>query len=116
MKALKILTAAVVATFAVATYAAGPYGPGRGGPACATPGSADCPAYGTGAGARGTGFTRWDANGDGQLSRDEVANAPRLVQDFDAIDANHDGFLTVAELQAARAASGFGPRGGGVAR
>lgn len=52
-------------------------------------------------GGRGQGFTRWDADGDGMLSRAEVANAPRLSQDFDAIDTNKDGLLTVEELQAA---------------
>lgn len=54
-----------------------------------------------GPGGQGQGFTRWDANGDGMLSRAEVASAPRLSQDFDAIDTNKDGLLTVDELQAA---------------
>jgi Ca2+-binding EF-hand superfamily protein len=190
MKTLKILTAAVFATFAVAAYAA-PFGPaGAGCPAGATLGSAACPNYGTGPGAgygpgagngpgargaalqerlqaadtnadgrisreeaqaamprlyenfdaidanhdgfvtveemqaarqahrgaghgRGEGWKQWDANGDGRLSRDEVANAPRLSQQFDAIDANHDGFLTVEELQAARGQfAGRGPNRG----
>lgn len=53
-------------------------------------------------GARGEGWKKWDANGDGQLSRDEVAGAPRLSQEFDAIDADSNGLLTVEELQAAR--------------
>ena len=48
MKALKILTAAVFATFAVAAQAA-PFGAGGPGcPAGATPGAADCPARGAG--------------------------------------------------------------------
>ena len=184
MKTLKILTAAVFATFAVAAYAA-PFGPaGAGCPSGATPGSAGCPNYGAGPGAgygpgqrgaafqerlkaadtnadgrisreeaqaalprlfehfdlidanhdgfvtveemqaarlahrggghgQGEGWKKWDANGDGRLSRDEVANAPRLSQQFDAIDANHDGFLTVEELQAARGQSaGRGPNRG----
>jgi len=50
---------------------------------------------------RGQGWKKWDANGDGTLTRDEVASAPRLSQQFDAIDANRDGILTVEELQAA---------------
>jgi len=173
MKTLKILTAAVFATFAVAAYAA-PFGPaGAGCPSGAAPGSAGCPNYGAGPGAgygpgqrgaafqerlqaadtnadgrisreeaqaalprlferfdlidanhdgfvtveemqaarlahrgagRGEGWKQWDANGDGRLSREEVATAPRLSQQFDAIDANHDGFVTVEELQAAHAA------------
>ena len=38
---------------------------------------------------------------------------PRLSQQFDAIDANHDGFLTVEELQAARGQfAGRGPNRG----
>lgn len=172
MKTLNILTAAVVATFALAAQA-GPFGPGPGCPAGATPGSADCPAYGAGqhrgpghgmrgaamverlkaadtnadgmisrdeaqlamprlyenfdaidadknglvtlqemqaarhahrAGGpmRGEGWKKWDADGNGTLSREEVANAPRLSQQFDAIDANNDGALTLEELQAAR--------------
>ena len=63
-----------------------------------------------GPGGRGQGFTRWDANGDGMLSRAEVANAPRLSQEFDAIDTNRDGLLTVEELQAAH--GHFAGRGG----
>lgn len=170
MKTLKILAAAIVATFAVAAQA-GPYGPGGAGcPSGATPGSANCPAYGAGGpggpgrggagaqerlkaadknadglisreeaqaslprlyenfdaidankdgnislaemqaarlahragGPRGEGWKKWDVNGDGQLSRDEVANAPRLSQEFTAIDTNNDGYLTIEELQAAR--------------
>lgn len=168
MKAMKILAAAVFATLAAAAHAQ-QYGPGTAG--CitgATPGAGNCPAYGSGPGAghgrhgagmqdrlkaadkdanglisreeaqalpglaanfatidadndgnislaelqaarpargggqRGGGWKKWDANGDGSLTRDEVVNAPRLSQQFDAIDANHDGLLTVEELQAAR--------------
>jgi Ca2+-binding EF-hand superfamily protein len=55
-----------------------------------------------GRGARGEGWKKWDVNGDGKLAREEVANAPRLAQEFDAIDANKDGFLALEELQAAR--------------
>lgn len=52
-------------------------------------------------GSRGEGWKKFDADGDGKLSRAEVANAPRLSQAFDTIDADKDGFLTPAELQAA---------------
>lgn len=41
----------------------------------------------------------YDANRDGRLSRDEVANA-RDPSKFDRIDADHDGFLTPAEVEA----------------
>jgi Ca2+-binding EF-hand superfamily protein len=119
MKTLNILAAAVAATLAVVAYAA-PYGPG---PGCAgaQAGTAGCPAYGAGGsgpgrGAGPGGIARWDADGDGKLSRQEVANAPRLAQEFDAIDANKDGFLTIEELQAARQAYGPGGRGGGWAK
>ena len=52
---------------------------------------------------RGEMWKKLDANGDGRLAKDEVAGHPRLVQDFDAIDANKDGFLSAEELKAARA-------------
>jgi Ca2+-binding EF-hand superfamily protein len=60
---------------------------------------------------QGRGFARLDTDGDGKLSRQEVANEPRLAQSFDAIDTNKDGFLTKEELQAARGR--FGGRGEG---
>ena len=52
---------------------------------------------------RGDMWKKLDANGDGKLAKAEVANHPRLVQDFDAIDADKDGFLSAEELKAARA-------------
>lgn len=67
-------------------------------------------------GGQGRGWQRWDANGDGRLSREEVANAPRLSQEFDAIDTNSDGMLTIEELQAAHGARGPGGAGRGFAR
>ncbi len=65
--------------------------------------------FARGGGQRGQGWKKWDANGDGALTRDEVANAPRLSQQFDAIDADHNGSLTAEELQAAH--SRIGGRG-----
>ncbi|VVE39454.1 calcium-binding EF-hand [Pandoraea horticolens] len=42
-----------------------------------------------------------DKDGDGYLSRDEVATAePFLYQHFDEIDVNHDGKLSPAEIRA----------------
>lgn len=119
MKALKFLTAAALATLAATAYA-GPYGPGPG-PGCAagtTPGSADCPAYGTGAGGtRGARFAERmraaDANADGMISREEAASLPGLAARFDAVDANADGNITLAEMQAARGAHRQGHRGEG---
>jgi Ca2+-binding EF-hand superfamily protein len=45
-----------------------------------------------------------DKDGDGRISRDEAAAAPRLAQNFDRIDADRDGFLTKEELRAAHKA------------
>ncbi|HET9652989.1 MAG TPA: EF-hand domain-containing protein, partial [Usitatibacter sp.] len=49
-------------------------------------------------------FKKLDKDGDGRISRDEAAAAPRLAQHFDAIDADPDGFLTRDELEAAHRA------------
>ncbi|HET9577894.1 MAG TPA: EF-hand domain-containing protein [Usitatibacter sp.] len=49
-------------------------------------------------------FKKLDKDGDGRISRDEAAAAPRLAQHFDEIDANHDGLLTRDELKAAHQA------------
>jgi Ca2+-binding protein (EF-Hand superfamily) len=53
-------------------------------------------------GHEGHGLKALDKDGDGRISRDEAAAAPRLAQHFDAIDTNRDGFLTMDELKAAR--------------
>ena len=118
MNTLRTLTAAVVATFALAAYA-GPFGPGAGCPAGATPGSANCPAYGAGYGPgagfgqRGAGqlerFKAADKNADGLISREEAqASLPGLAANFDAVDTNKDGNVSLAELQAARGTPGRG--------
>ncbi len=66
-------------------HGAGPHGPGgpHGGPG-------------------GGMFARLDANGDGFIDRSEAAGRPRLMQNFDAIDANRDGRLSRDELRAWR--------------
>lgn len=43
--------------------------------------------------------TQFDSNRDGEVSRDEFVNGPTSV--FDRADANRDGALTMAELDAA---------------
>jgi Ca2+-binding EF-hand superfamily protein len=42
-------------------------------------------------------FRKFDRNGDGELSRSEF---PGTREQFDAIDANHDGYITVEEAEA----------------
>ena len=48
------------------------------------------------------GLKALDKDGDGRISREEAAAAPRLAQNFAKIDTNGDGFLTKDELKAAR--------------
>jgi CubicO group peptidase (beta-lactamase class C family) len=48
-------------------------------------------------------FKKWDKNGDGKLSRDEVADRPGLKVAFDTLDANHDGFISLDEMKAGMA-------------
>lgn len=43
----------------------------------------------------------WDKNGDGAVSKDEWVAAGRKAERFDLVDANHDGKISVEELQAA---------------
>ena len=49
---------------------------------------------------RSTQLARADRDGSGTLSRDEVrAGAPRLLDQFDNIDVNHDGELSPQEIR-----------------
>jgi len=43
-------------------------------------------------------FARLDTDKDGKISKDEASKGPRLSKHFDTIDADHDGFVTKAEL------------------
>jgi len=43
-----------------------------------------------------------DANSDGFVTREEAKSFPRLTADFDAADANKDGQLDTAEMNAHR--------------
>jgi hypothetical protein len=46
----------------------------------------------------------WDKDGDGAISKAEWTAAGRPAARFDAVDANKDGKVTAAELDAAMAA------------
>jgi Ca2+-binding EF-hand superfamily protein len=50
------------------------------------------------------GIARLDANGDGRIGRGEIAGHGRFADEFaakfDAIDANHDGYLVRSETEA----------------
>ena len=46
------------------------------------------------------GLTRWDSDGDGQLSIEEVP--PQMERRFRQLDTNRDGFLDQAEVSAMR--------------
>jgi Ca2+-binding EF-hand superfamily protein len=52
--------------------------------------------------ARGESWKKLDTNADGKVSKAEAqANAPRLAERFEQIDANKDGFITPEEMKAA---------------
>ena len=45
-------------------------------------------------------FKLLDFNGDGRISRTEVALFPRLAAAFDEADTNHDNYLSFDEVRA----------------
>lgn len=51
-------------------------------------------------GADTAAFVELDANADGNLSRDEVSQDPRLSSQWDTLDANRDGNLDQSEFSA----------------
>lgn len=60
-------------------------------------------------------FKKADSNGDGRLSRAEAQKGmPQMARDFDRIDANKDGMVTLEELEAARKARPGASKGKGV--
>jgi len=50
-------------------------------------------------------FTKADANGDGKLSREEVAKVPSVAAKFDSLDKDKDGSLSMTEFTAGYSAS-----------
>jgi Ca2+-binding EF-hand superfamily protein len=48
-------------------------------------------------------FARADTNGDGRLSREEVQRLPAIAAQFDALDEDKDGFLSLDEFAAGAA-------------
>ena len=46
-------------------------------------------------------FKKADKDNDGSLTRDEAKVMPRVAKNFDAIDADKSGTITLAEMQAA---------------
>ena len=61
------------------------------------------PGTAAGGGHRGAFMERLkaaDTDGNGMLSKQEAATLPHIAQNFDAIDANHDGQVTFDELHA----------------
>jgi len=60
-------------------------------------------------------FRKADTNGDGRISREEAQKGmPQLARDFDRIDANKDGMVTMEELEAARKARAGASKGKGA--
>jgi Ca2+-binding EF-hand superfamily protein len=46
-------------------------------------------------------MARLDTDKDGKISKDEASKGRRLSKHFEQVDADHDGFVTRAELEAA---------------
>jgi len=55
----------------------------------------------TGKKGEGRGFDAADTDSNGELTREEVKDMPRLQKNFDKMDTNKDGKLTRAEMDAA---------------
>lgn len=49
---------------------------------------------------QGEGFAQLDANGDGNISREEAQSDPRLAGQWDNLDSNRDGNVDQSEFSA----------------
>lgn len=58
-------------------------------------------------------FGAADANGDGQLTRDEAkGKMPKVYENFDTIDAEHKGFVSLEQIRRFAASQVAARRGG----
>ena len=57
-------------------------------------------------------FDAFDKNGDGYISKDEAAADPHLTAQFNTLDADHDGKLSVTEFMSAANVAEFRPQRG----
>ena len=48
-------------------------------------------------------FKKADVNNDGKLTREEAKAMPRVLKNFDIIDTDQDGTVTLEEIRAAMA-------------
>ena len=90
---------------------AGPGTPGSGGPSAGGPPGSGPPGGGTRPDPA-VRFKDLDKNGDGKLTKDEVAE-DRMAARFDSMDADGDGAVTLEEMKAASARFRAGGGGGG---
>lgn len=59
-----------------------------------------------------TNFDAFDKNGDGYVSKDEASADPHLSAQFNTLDADHDGKLSVTEFMSAANVAEFRPQRG----
>jgi Ca2+-binding EF-hand superfamily protein len=57
-------------------------------------------------------FDAFDKQGKGYITREDAAADPHLTAQFDTLDADHDGKLSVTEYMSARNVAQFRPQQG----